>query len=54
MAHGGGRRVAGAGRASGATIFFVTHDLEEAIYLGDRVIGLRAVTVQVEPPLLRA
>ncbi len=26
--------------ASGATIFFVTHDLEEAIYLGDRVIGL--------------
>jgi NitT/TauT family transport system ATP-binding protein len=26
---------------SGATIFFVTHDLEEAIYLGDRVIGMR-------------
>ena len=26
----------------GATIFFVTHDLEEAIYLGDRVIGLKA------------
>ncbi|HEY1942070.1 MAG TPA: ABC transporter ATP-binding protein [Roseiarcus sp.] len=26
--------------ASGATIFFVTHDLEEAIYVGDRVIGL--------------
>jgi NitT/TauT family transport system ATP-binding protein len=26
--------------ASGATVFFVTHDLEEAIYLGDRVIGL--------------
>jgi len=26
--------------ASGATILFVTHDLEEAIYLGDRVIGL--------------
>lgn len=25
---------------SGATIIFVTHDLEEAIYLGDRVIGL--------------
>ena len=27
-------------RATKATIFFVTHDLEEAIYLGDRVIGL--------------
>jgi NitT/TauT family transport system ATP-binding protein len=28
-------------RAARATIFFVTHDLEEAIYLGDRVIGLK-------------
>ena len=27
-------------RASGVTVIFVTHDLEEAIYLGDRVIGL--------------
>jgi NitT/TauT family transport system ATP-binding protein len=27
-------------RASAATVIFVTHDLEEAIYLGDRVIGL--------------
>jgi NitT/TauT family transport system ATP-binding protein len=27
-------------RGAGVTIFFVTHDLEEAIYLGDRVIGL--------------
>ena len=26
--------------SSGATVFFVTHDLEEAVYLGDRVIGL--------------
>jgi NitT/TauT family transport system ATP-binding protein len=26
--------------ATGATILFVTHDLEEAIYIGDRVIGL--------------
>jgi NitT/TauT family transport system ATP-binding protein len=26
--------------ASKATVIFVTHDLEEAIYLGDRVIGL--------------
>ena len=28
-------------RASGTSVFFVTHDLEEAIYLGDRIIGLR-------------
>jgi NitT/TauT family transport system ATP-binding protein len=26
--------------ARGATVIFVTHDLDEAIYLGDRVIGL--------------
>jgi NitT/TauT family transport system ATP-binding protein len=26
--------------ASSATVIFVTHDLDEAIYLGDRVIGL--------------
>ena len=26
--------------STGATVLFVTHDLEEAIYVGDRVIGL--------------
>src|SRR5258707_84830 len=26
--------------ASNATVIFVTHDLDEAIYLGDRVVGL--------------
>ena len=26
----------------GTTVLFITHDLEEAIYLGDRVIALRA------------
>ena len=29
-------------RHEGLTVLFVTHDLEEAIYLGDRVIALRA------------
>jgi NitT/TauT family transport system ATP-binding protein len=29
-------------RDSGLTVLFVTHDLEEAIYLGDRVIALRS------------
>jgi ABC-type nitrate/sulfonate/bicarbonate transport system ATPase subunit len=32
--------VLGIAAATGATVFFVTHDLEEAVYLGDRVIGL--------------
>lgn len=29
-------------KESGVTVFFVTHDLEEAIYLGDRVVALGA------------
>ena len=34
--------VAGLVAAAGITVLFVTHDLEEAIYLGDRVVALRA------------
>jgi len=33
---------------SGVTVLFVTHDLEEAIYLGDRVIALAANPGRVE------
>ena len=29
-------------RDAGATVIFVTHDLEEAIYLGDRIVTLEA------------
>ncbi|MFW7348477.1 MAG: ABC transporter ATP-binding protein [Pigmentiphaga sp.] len=29
-------------RRHGTTVLFITHDLEEAIYLGDRVVALRA------------
>jgi NitT/TauT family transport system ATP-binding protein len=44
--------------STGATVFFVTHDLEEAVYLGDRVVGLlphpgrvgHAVTVELPRP----
>jgi NitT/TauT family transport system ATP-binding protein len=34
--------IAGLVRDSGATALFVTHDLDEAIYLGDRVFALEA------------
>jgi NitT/TauT family transport system ATP-binding protein len=36
-------------RDSGLTVLFVTHDLEEAIYLGDRVIALRANPTPAHP-----
>jgi NitT/TauT family transport system ATP-binding protein len=43
--------------ATGATVFFVTHDLEEAVYLGDRVIGLRPhpgrIGIEEQVPLPR-
>ena len=38
-------------RESGLTVLFVTHDLEEAIYLGDRVIALRANPTPEQPSL---
>ena len=38
-------------REQGLTVLFVTHDLEEAIYLGDRVIALRAHPGPGQPSL---
>ena len=33
---------------SGVTVFFVTHDLDEAIYLGDRVLGMQPYPGRIE------
>jgi NitT/TauT family transport system ATP-binding protein len=38
-------------RESGLTVLFVTHDLEEALYLGDRVVALRANPTAAQPSL---
>ena len=38
-------------REQGLTVMFVTHDLEEAIYLGDRVIALRSNPSTGQPSL---
>ncbi len=38
-------------REQGLTVLFVTHDLEEAIYLGDRVVALRAQPDASRPSL---
>ena len=40
-------------REDGLTVLFVTHDLEEAIYLGDRVIMLQANPAPGRPSLAR-
>jgi NitT/TauT family transport system ATP-binding protein len=40
-------------RDDGLTVLFVTHDLEEAIYLGDRVIALQADPGPGRPSLAR-
>jgi NitT/TauT family transport system ATP-binding protein len=40
-------------RETGLTVLFVTHDLEEAIYLGDRVIALRANPGPGRPSVVR-
>jgi len=38
-------------REQGLTVVFVTHDLEEALYLGDRVIALRSNPTLEKPSL---
>ena len=38
-------------KEGGLTVVFVTHDLEEAIYLGDRVIALRTAPTPERPSL---
>jgi hypothetical protein len=38
-------------REQGLTVMFVTHDLEEALYLGDRVIALRSNPTLEKPSL---
>jgi NitT/TauT family transport system ATP-binding protein len=38
-------------REQGLTVMFVTHDLEEAIYLGDRVVALRSNPTPEKPSL---
>ena len=40
-------------REKGLTVLFVTHDLEEAIYLGDRVVALRSNPTPERPSLAR-
>jgi len=51
--HGLQDEVARLVREQGLTVLFVTHDLEEAIYLGDRVIALQAEPGPGRPSLAR-
>jgi len=55
--HGLQDEVAALVAATGVTVMFVTHDLEEAIYLGDRVISLRSnpgrLAQDIDVPLVR-
>lgn len=41
-------------KEQGLTVMFVTHDLDEAIYLGDRVIALRSNPTPEQPSLAAA
>jgi NitT/TauT family transport system ATP-binding protein len=41
-------------RGQGLTVLFVTHDLDEALYLGDRVIAMRAQPGPGRPSLVHA
>ena len=55
--HGLQDEVAALVAATGVTVMFVTHDLEEAIYLGDRVISLKSnpgrLAQDIDVPLAR-
>jgi len=55
--HGLQDEVAALVAATGVTVMFVTHDLEEAIYLGDRVISLQSnpgrLAQDIDVPLAR-
>ena len=55
--HGLQDEVAALVAATGVTVMFVTHDLEEAIYLGDRVISLQSnpgrLAQDIDVPLMR-
>lgn len=48
-----GEELLGIWRGSGTTVVFVTHNLEEALHLGQRVVALQAGTVALDAPASR-